>query len=276
MKPGMLGGLLLLAYQLIPLAAQPAARIDLDLSNRYVWHGLSRAAGLVLQPSVAAGYRWHRVVLAGGLVRHYELDRVSPGELSELAAGSDHLGEDDAWAQAELELGAVRVRSGVTRYVFRAGPPRNTTELCAAVAVTTRYLNPTLESWWDVGRVRGGFVRASASSPVFGWPTAPFWFVALVGAVGVNLGQAPDPVRPDDPANFASRGPTHAELGLNFVSRLQHWSGVGSASLSIALNSQLNFDAATRYGGAGGRRNFIFWLSTGVTLLLGGEAKLPR
>jgi len=271
-----LGGLLLLFHAITPLAAQPTARIDLELSNRYVWHGLSRAAGLVLQPAVAAGYRLHGLALGGGLVRHYELDRVSPGELSELAAGTHHVGEDDAWAQVELALGALRVRSGVTRYVFRAGPPRNTTELFAAAAVTTRYLNPTFEAWWDVGRVRGGFVRASASSPVFGWPSVPFFFVALEGAVGFNLGQSPDPARPGDPANFASRGPTHAELGLNVVNRLHHWSGVGSASLSVGLNSQLNFDAATRFGGAGGQRHVLVWLTTGVTLLFGGEARILR
>jgi len=276
MKLGTLRGLLLLVHGGIPLAAQPVARIDLDISNRYVWHGLSRAAGLVLQPSVAAGYRLHRLVLTSGLVRHYELDRVSPGELSELAAGTDHVGEDDAWTQAELELGSLRIRSGVTRYVFRAGPPRNTTELFAAAGVTTRYLNPTLETWWDVGRVRGGFVRASASSPIFGWPFEPFVFVFLEGAVGLNLGQSPDPARPTDLANFASRGPTHAALGLHAVNRLQHWSGVGSVSLSLGLNTQLNFDDATRYGGAGSRHNLIFWLSTGVTLLLGGEAKPLR
>lgn len=272
----MLGGLLLLFHEILPLAAQPAARFDLDISNRYVWHGLSRAAGLILQPSVAAGYRFHRLVLASGLVRHYELDRVSPGELSQLVAGTGHVGEDDVWAQGELELGSLRVRSGVTRYIFRAGPPRNSTELFAAVVVTTRYLHPAFEAWWDVGRVRGGFLRASASSPIFGWPFAPFLFVALEGAVGLNLGQSPDPARPGDPANFASQGPTHAELGLNVVNRLHHWSGLGSASLGFGLHSQLNFDAATRNGGAGGQRNLVLWLTAGVTLLFGGEAKRLR
>jgi hypothetical protein len=63
---------------------------------------------------------------------------------------------------------------------------------------------------------------------------------------------------------------------LHAVNRLQHWSGVGSVSLSLGLNTQLNFDDATRYGGAGSRHNLIFWLSTGVTLLFGGEAKLLR
>lgn len=276
MKLRALGGLWVLVFEVIPLAAQPVVRIDLDIANRYVWHGLSRAAGLVLQPSVAAGYRLHRLALESGLVRHFELDRVSPGELSELAAGTDHVGEDDVWAQAELELGSLRVRSGVTRYVFRAAPERNTTELFATLAVVTRYLNPTLETWWDVGRVRGGFLRASASSPIFAWPEERFLFVALEGAVGLNLGQSPDPARPGDLANFASDGPTHAALGVNVVNRLHHWAGVGSVSLSLAFNGQLNFDNATRHDGAGRQRDLIFWLSTGVTLLLGGEAKLLR
>jgi hypothetical protein len=266
-----------------PLAAQFEARLDVASSNRYVWHGLSRAAGIVVQSSVAAGFRVDRFMITTGVVRHHELDHVTPGELSELGNATGRVGEDDVWAQGAFDLGRLRLRSGVVRHVFRGeapegggGPLRNTAEIYAAAGATSAYLNPTLEAWWDVGRVRGGFLRASASSPVIGWPLEPFFFISLAGEIGVNLGQAPDPARPGDLANFAGRGVTHTGLGVNVVSRLQHWGGVGSASLDLGLNGQLNLDEATRYNGIGRRSNLILWFSAGVALLLGGEAKTPR
>lgn len=266
-----------------PLAAQLTARLDVSSSNRYVWHGLSRAAGIVVQSSLAAGFRADRLTISTGFVRHHELDRVGPGELSELGNAKGRTGEDDFWAQGVFDFGRLRLRSGVVRYVFRGetpegggGPLANTTEIYAAAGVTSTYLDPTLEAWWDVGRVRGGFLRASASSPVIGWPLEPFFFISLAGDVGVNLGQAPDPTRPGDLANFAGRGVTHTGLGVNVVSRLQHWGGVGTASLDLGFNSQLNFDEATRYNGVGRRSKLMLWFSAGVTLLLGGEATTSR
>lgn len=283
MKRRSLAGMSLVLLTAAPLPAQFIARFDLASSNRYVWHGLSRAAGIVFQPSFAAGYRIHRLTLASGLARHYELDRVSPGELSELGTGKGHLGEDDFWAQADLDLGRLQVRSGVLRYVFRgdapeggAGPLRNTTELYATAGITSAYLNPSLEAWWDVDRVRGGFLRASASSPVFAWPYEQYFFITVAGELGVNLGQAPDSARPSDLANFADRGLTHAGLGLNAVFRLRQWQGLGTANLALSLQSQLNLDDATRYNGVGRSHKLILWLSAGITLLLGGQARIVR
>lgn len=265
-----------MAHDPIPLTAQPVGRIDLNLANRYVWHGLSRAAGMVLQPSVALGYQFDRLVFGAGVVRHYELGGPGPGEPSQLASGTGRVGEDDAWAQVELALGSLRLRSGFTRYVFRAGPPRNTSEISAAIAVSSRYLNPALEAWWDIGRVRGGFVRASASSPVFGWPAAPYVFAVLTGEVGLNVGQSPDPARPRDSSHFASRGLTHAAVGLSVLNRLHHWNGVGSANLSLGLHGQLNLDDGTRHDGPGRQQSVIFWFSAGATVILGGEARRRR
>ena len=266
-----------------PLHAQVSARFDLATSNRYVWHGLSRAAGVVLQPSLAVGYRLRGFTLSSGLARHYELDRVSPDELSELGNSNGHLGEDDLWLQADLAVGSVRLRSGLARYVFRGASPQsgggalgNTTETYLALGAVTAYLNPQLEAWWDVDRVRGGFLRASANSPVFGWPIEPFFFVSLAGEIGLNLGQQPDPARPGDLANFSRRGLTHAGLGLDLLYRASQRPGVGSANLNLGLNAQLNLDDATRYNGAGRKKNTILWLSAGVTLLLGGEARTVR
>ena len=262
-----ISGLVCCAFASAPLAAQFDARLDLSSSTRYVWHGLSRAGGIGLHPSAAAGFRFGAFTLATGLVRHYEWDRQGQG--------TGRVGEDNVWAQGGFDHGRFRFRSGVVRYVFR-DPLRNTTELYAVAGATSRYLNPSLEAWWDVGRVHGGFLRATASSPVIGWPLEPYFFLALTGDVGVNLGQAPNPARPNDLANFAGRGVTHAGFGVNLVRRLRHWSGLGSASLELGLNSQLNLDEATRDDGIARRRNLITWFSAGITVLLGGEARVLR
>jgi len=62
-----------------PVTAQLSARADVSAGGRYVWHGISRATGLVAQPSLAMGFRLPRLSLEGGAVLHYELDRVSAG-----------------------------------------------------------------------------------------------------------------------------------------------------------------------------------------------------
>src|SRR3989442_478590 len=89
-------------------AAQLSARTDVSVEGRYVWHGISRAAGLVAQPSLALGLRVHRVSLEGGAVLHYELDAATAGELSETGAGGRHLGEADLWGRAMFVLGPTR------------------------------------------------------------------------------------------------------------------------------------------------------------------------
>jgi hypothetical protein len=203
--------------------------------------------------------------------------------LSQVGADGGHVGEDDVWAEAAFESGRLRFRTGVLHYVFRgesleggAGPMTNTTEIYAAASGNSPYLNPALELWWDVGTIQGGFVRGSVSSPVIGWPFEPFFFAVLTGDVGVNVSQGPDPATSDDLANFASSGVTHVGLGMTIDRRLHHWRGWGAASLGLGLNGQLNLDQATRYNGTGPSRNLMFWLSVGVTFLLGGEARTLR
>lgn len=263
-----------------PVGAQLSARADLYAGGRYVWHGVSRSAGLVAQPSLAAGFRLNRLSIEGGAVLHHELDRVSAGELSEAGAGNRHLGEEDFWGRASLILGPTRLHAGVVRYSFRGdsaqggvGADRNTTEVFASLSTTSRYLNPTLEAWWDVGRVRGAFLRTSFDVPVLGWPFPPYAFVFVQGEIGLNIGQGPNPGRPEELANFARRGVTHIGLGLGTEVLAGRLSGIGSATLGVGARSQLNIDAATRVDGAGRTQDFIVWLWTGITIVLGGEAR---
>ncbi len=260
-----------------PAAAQLSARTDVSAGGRYVWRGVSRAGGLVAQPSLAVGLRLRRLSVEGGAVLHYELDRVSTGELSETGVGDRRLGEEDFWGRASLDFGPVRLHSGVVRYVFRGdsargglGGARNTTEVYAALSTTSTYFNPSLEAWWDVDRVRGAFLRASADVPVLGWPFSPLAFVSLQGDAGLNVGQGPNPARPGELANFAARGVTHAGVGLGVEVR------AGRATLAAGVRSQLNLDEATRFDGPGRNRDFLVWLWTGLTVVVGDAARSLR
>jgi len=261
-------------------AAQLSARFDVSLASRYVWHGLSRAAGTIVQPSLAGGLRLGRLSLEAGAVRHYELDAVANGELSETGTGSGHLGEDDVWARAAFHFGAARLQAGVVRYLFHGdstrgglGPGRNTTELYGTVSSTGSYLNSSLEIWSDVDRLHGTFLRYSVSAPVLAWPFPPFIFAFVDGDVGLNLGQGADPNQPGRVANFAGRGITHAGFGAALELRARRTPGVGWTTVAVGLRSQVNLDDATRVNGVGRRKDLNCWLWTGVTVLLGGEAR---
>lgn len=272
-----------LAVAFSPAAAQVALRFDATTSTRYVWHGISRAAGMTAQPSLAAGVRVGRLSLEGGAVRHYELDRVAGGELSEVGAGNRHLGEDDLWGRVALQVGPARLDGGVVRYLFHGdstrgglGADRNTTELYAGLSVSGTYFNPTLEAWWDVDRVRGAYLRASVSEPILGWPFPPYVFTFLDGDIGLNLGQGPNASRPRDAANFADRGVTHAGIGAEVQLRGGPGRGAGSFTLSVGCRTQINIDDAARFNGLGRSNDIVVWAWTGVTLVLGGGGREPR
>ncbi len=229
-----------------PVVAQLSARADVSTGGRYVWHGISRAAGLVAQPSVAVGFRVHSLSLESGAV-------------------------------------PTRLDAGVVRYVFRGdsgtgglGPARSTTEVYAAYSVTSSYINPSLEAWWDVERVRGVFLRAAFDLPVLGWPFPPYAFAFVQGDLGLNVGQGPNAARPGELANFADRGITHVGLGMGAEMRARRLSGIGLATLAVGVRSQLNLDDATRFNGTGRNRDFSIWLWTGITVVVGGDARERR
>ena len=280
---GICGAFVALLLTAHPGRAQVSARGDLSVRGRYVWHGLSRAAGLVMQPSLGVGMRTGRWTLDVGVVRHYELDHIAPGELSQVGEGDASVGEDDFWARTAIDLTDIGLAAGVVRYVFRGssssggmGSDRNTTELYGALSLTDVYLNPTLEAWVDVDRVRGVFLQGSIRTPLLGYPFQPFVFVYLDAEAGLNVGQGPNPSRPTEQANFAGRGVTHAGFGATVELHNTHWPGVGLWSVSAGARSQINFDEATRFNGLGRQGDFFVWLWTGATVVLGGDARRVR
>src|SRR5256885_13814708 len=73
-----------------------------------------------------------------------------------------------------------------------------------------------------------------------------------------------NPARPGELANFASRGITHVGLGFGTEVRAGR-----STTLAFGARSQLNLDDATKADGPGRTRDFVVWLWTGITVVLG-------
>ena len=124
--------------------------------------------------------------------------------------------------------------------------------------------------------MRGAFLRASLDLPVLGWPFPPYAFVFVQGDMGLNIGQGPNTVRPAELANFSGKGITHVGLGLGTEIRARRLSGIGSVTLAFGARSQLNVDDATRFDGPGRMRDFVAWLWSGITIVLGRDVRTAQ
>ncbi len=265
-----------------PAAAQAMLRAETVVSGRYVWHGISRSAGLGFHPSMAVGIRSLGLNFAAGGAAHYELDRVTPGELSEAGTGRS-LGEGDIWASVATKPGPVRIEATVARYLFQGQPgrgglgrDRNTTELGFSIGIPLQTLVSSVEIWRDVGRVKGYYFSAKGRVPVLAWPFKPFVFLHLDVETGLNFGQEPNRSHPTELANFGSRGLTHTALGVTADVRSFPWPGHGFGTLRAGLRTQLNFDDGTRANGAGRTSDWVTWGWFGAAVALGGDARRVR
>lgn len=262
----------------MPLSAQPSARLDITPGFGYLWHGLTRATGAVVQPAAGAGYSHKKLTVDGGVVGHFEL---SHGLQSQAGKGS-HLGEADIWVRGGWNSGALRVQGGAVRYFFRGdstrggmGPANNTTELFLSGSLPQASLHPSVELWVDIDRVQGAYLRVSNRVPALAWPLTPFKFLYVETEAGFNLGQGPD-VRPGALANFDSRGFTHAALGVTYSQTQDRKSSTALGIFSAGFRVQVNFDDATRRSGSDRMRDLSPSIWVGWTALLGGPTRSTR
>lgn len=201
---------------------------DALLATRYVWRGVERTNGLVLQPDAylavaLGGQGW---ITAGGW-GNLQLERSGPTDLSDRADGKRGFGELDAWLQVTRRtLGFLDATAGWVGYFHRAsltagpGLRYDTHEVYAEIQARSAYLSPRLAVWWDVSRVRGAYLETSIDVPVMGaFRGKQFWAIYLTATAGLNADQGPDPDRPLDPVNFAEKGVTHLDLGAAFHAR---------------------------------------------------------
>src|SRR5437764_13051348 len=195
--------------------AQAYLGLDATLSSPYVWRGVTRANGWVVQPEAFVSLKAGGGFLSGGAWASYELGAAGPNDTSDLGAGRAGLAELDYWGQANWSLGLFQASLGGIRYTFRGTAPTagrtradNTTELYVDVRATSKYIVPAVALWLDVDRVRGAYLEASATVPLLANPLAPP-FIALITrvAVGYTLGQ--------EDAYFTRAGATHVDLSAS-------------------------------------------------------------
>lgn len=259
-------------------SAQLVARGDALVSGRYVWHGISAADATTFQPSLAVGWRAGGFGLDGGLVWHYELDRRDLGELGE-SPGGKGLGERDAWTRASVESGILTVQIGTLHRRFQdpflspAGRT-STDEIVVTMATRHKYLNPSLQYWHDVDDSRGRYLQAGARMPIFAWPFPRFWFLSIEAEAGCNLGRE-SPLGFDG-TGYQRVGLTHLRFGMTGSIRAHRWPGFGFSTIVAGVNTQANFDLATRLDGGPKTRKLATWVWAGLSILVGREAARLR
>ena len=206
-----------------PTCAQVYLGLDATLTSPYVWRGLTRANGWVVQPEGFVSLKAGGGFLSGGVWASYELGNAGPNDLSDLGTGGAGLAELNYWGQAAWSLGLVQAALGGIRYTFRGTAPTagrtradNTTELFVNLRATSKYIVPGVALWLDVDRVRGTYIEGSVTVPVLANPlAAPFFVLVTRAAVGYTLGQDVNTQDPSQGAYFARAGVTHVDFSAS-------------------------------------------------------------
>ena len=253
-----------------PACAQAYLGLDATLSSPYVWRGVTRANGWVVQPEGFASLKAGGGFLSGGAWASYELGHAGPDDLSDLGTGSAGLAEVNYWGQATWSLGLMQAALGGIRYTFRGTAPTagrtradNTTELYVDVRATSKYIVPGVAVWLDVDRVRGAYIEGSATVPLLANPLAkPFVGLITRATVGYTLGQ--------EGAYFARAGVTHVDFAVSSDITLRPL-GMPTG-LRLEGHAQFSTDDATRPTSASprdARRSGKMWAAVSLRLTPG-------
>ncbi len=253
-----------------PACAQAYLGLDATLSSPYVWRGVTRANGWVVQPEGFASLKAGGGFLSGGAWASYELGHAGPDDLSDLGTGSAGLAEVNYWGQATWSLGLMQAALGGIRYTFRGTAPTagrtradNTTELYVDVRATSKYIVPGVAVWLDVDRVRGAYIEGSATVPLLANPLAkPFVGLITRATVGYTLGQ--------EGAYFARAGVTHVDFAVSSDITLRPL-GMPTG-LRLEGHAQFSTDDATRPTSASPRdagRSGKMWATVSLRLTPG-------
>src|SRR2546427_12601549 len=117
---------LFVAAALLPAVGLPSSAraqvylgLDATLSSPYVWRGVTRANGWVVQPEGFVSLKAGGGFLSGGAWASYDLGNAGPNDLSDLGTGRPGLAELNYWGQATWSRGLVHAALGGIRYTFR-------------------------------------------------------------------------------------------------------------------------------------------------------------
>jgi len=235
--------------------ARAAAAADATVSSRYVWRGLTRRNGWVLQPNLVAGALWGSGSVSVGAWANIELARARPAS-QDLGLG-DHFGEWNLWLQIERTLALVgaplHLAVGYNRYFVdrteaaaRGVIALNTGELYVDGRWRLGDLEPRATLWYDPEEVKGAYGELGVGYRLPVFPLAvPSLYAEML--YGFSWGQAIDEGDPTAAAYFAENGLTH----IDFSVEAQIYLPVPIISLQDLyatpfLHFQVNLDEATR------------------------------
>jgi len=246
-----------------PAAAQVVLGGDLDWNGNYVWRGLVRSGGQVLQGGAYAQFALGAVTLAAGGWTNLQLSGGGPGAWNDGGAGQHAFTEADAWAEMRWATEPVDLRLGVVHYeyhgrdsVARRTASDDTQELYARLTGPRLPLTPTVAVWWDVNRAKGGFVEGSLTAPL---PLVPmFANLDVIATAGASLGQERNPADASETFVAERRGVTY--VGLALAANL----AAGPVTARMTLHAQLNLDDATRQVSLTRLSRHLVWLGVGL------------
>jgi hypothetical protein len=237
-----------------PGAAQVTATAGLTLADRYVWRGVTRVNGWVLQPLAATEVALGSGTLTAALWGNVELSRAGAGDLGDVGRDRRGLGELDVELSAGVDAGPLAFTAGWIRYTYHGEAAlggrsaiANTSELFGAAAWRGSPLAPEVVVYGNVEDARGVYAELAATLPVFASPEPrPAAIIYLQPTAGWAAGPGDD------------RGLTHVDIPLALD--LQLHGAALEPSVSFRLHTQWNRDAATRVTDAiGGSKRVKLW-----------------
>jgi hypothetical protein len=244
------------------------AGADLTYATRYVFRGVTRAHGPVMQPAAFIAISSGETHLTLGTWANAKLGHTTPTEISL----GRNWGELDLWAEVASRAGPLDAAIGVMYYRLRNTRPLGTledrfhsTEMYAVATLREgllRRLNltPSVRGWWDLDRVEGRYYELDVNY-AFSLvpPGVPLGSLFLGTRLGLNESQHVAG-RTSPVGYYEVRGVTHQEL---YGSVSVHLWDRPDLTVHASYRHQFNHDPATRVDGSGSpaahRRRVHWW-----------------
>ncbi len=239
-----LSSIALVSVWATPLAAQFRVGGDAVLANRYVWRGVTRSLGWVLQPGLHLGTGTPLGEFSGGVWANLELFDPDSTDLSDLGPEDGALSEVNYWLQYANQFGPVNLAAGWIAYSYPAEAGKGlirlepTSEVFIDAALTQWRAVPRVSGWLDLSAVSGAYFETSLMLPVLANPLAsPFAALTLGITGGWSVGQGFDSSAPQGRANFVDDGLTYIDLSTS--------AGVG---LPVGFSTRIGFEVHYQFG----------------------------
>lgn len=195
-----------------PASAQVTVGWDAAVFSSYVWRGLTLTNKPVLQPDAYVTIPVGPASITAGGWFNIDIGKYDDpnDDISESGGTSAfNVAEFDWWGEISVPAGPATLTGGVTGYRFpnNAGLTKisNTVEVYGKLALDFPALNPKVNAYYDVDKVKGLYIEGSISH---GFPigASSLTLGALAGWTGgQELGT-------DASFNFQDNGLTHVDL----------------------------------------------------------------